>query len=712
MLRYHQRRLRQVTSGTRKRLRAFVSLLSRKRPMWMVSFEVNDASLSDGLRAACVSTAMLAAGNVLHDPDFAWAAIGAFWTCLADSGGSNRMRFSSMGAFAVLSTVCGGLTAFASGIGTLAALAAVFAFTSLGALGRIWGAAAGQAAILVATACVVMADRPMRDLGAGVSFLAIYFTGCLAAVVLSLTVWRTRPLGQGRAAVRGVYARLADIALDASFLLAQDRQSPRAWGAHAAKFRAAARSALEAARRMLARLPVAHGERREPYEHLRIAIADGERWFAYLIAVAGVCQRGGAQLRDARRASRILAGIGELLRHAGAAVDDAPWSGAGALQRRLQRLARGLDAALGESMARALQLDLDAVDLLPGPSAADAWRDSLRNVLSRAWDTLRANLSWTSVGLRHALRVAVAATLGFSIVRLLGVPFGYWTTMATLLILQPSIAGTWPRSVERAAGSIVGGLLALAIGLWIHTPLGIALAVFPLVYATMALRPVNYSLFVLFLTPTFVFVTDFATPAASDLGYALTRLGNNVLGSAIALAATFVLWPTREQTDMRGQLAAAITANLGYLVDAFLAPGRTRREVEQLRRTAGLASNRAEEAFNRIRFEHVDASRFDAAASSILGLLRRMAGTAAHLRLSIYGPRMEADLIEWLSSASEDIDRSLQAGHAVVCRPLPPRKNLTQLEIDAVGQIALLQRLIDDLQHDGAFGRPAAGMPT
>ena len=139
-------------------------------------------------------------------------------------------------------------------------------------------------------------------------------------------------------------------------------------------------------------------------------------------------------------------------------------------------------------MARALQLDLDAVDLLPGPSAADAWRDSLRNVLSRAWDTLRANLSWTSVGLRHALRVAVAATLGFSIVRLLGVPFGYWTTMATLLILQPSIAGTWPRSVERAAGSIVGGLLALAIGLWIHTPLGIALAVFPLVYATMALR--------------------------------------------------------------------------------------------------------------------------------------------------------------------------------------------------------------------------------
>ncbi len=89
--------------------------------------------------------------------------------------------------------------------------------------------------------------------------------------------------------------------------------------------------------------------------------------------------------------------------------------------------------------------------------------------------------------------------------------------MATLLILQPSIATSWPRSIERAAGSIVGGLLAAAIGLVVHSPLAISLCVFPLVCATMALRPVSYSLFVMFITPAFVLVADFAAPGGAEL---------------------------------------------------------------------------------------------------------------------------------------------------------------------------------------------------
>ncbi len=104
----------------------------------MVSFALSQADLSEGLRAAFASTAMLLLGNLLHMPEFSWAAIGAFWTCLADAAGSNRMRFASMTGFAVLSTVCGGLTAYASGVGIAAAALAVLVFSFLGALGRVW----------------------------------------------------------------------------------------------------------------------------------------------------------------------------------------------------------------------------------------------------------------------------------------------------------------------------------------------------------------------------------------------------------------------------------------------------------------------------------------------------------------------------------------------------------------------------------------------
>nr|WP_323119873.1 FUSC family protein [Burkholderia alba] len=690
-------------------LHASAAALSRGRPVWMVSFAVGEASLSEGLRAACASTAMLAVGNLLHEPEFAWAAIGAFWTCLADAAGSNRSRFASMTSFALLSALCGGLTAFASGVGTVAAALAVLAFTTAGALGRIWGAAAAQVAILAATACVVMVDRPMHDLRTGAAFLAIYLSGCLFAIVLSLTVWRIHPFAPSRTAVRSVYGRLADIALDSARLLGEPQQGLRQWELHAAKFRGDARAALERARKALASVPVSRADQRDAYANLLIALADGERLFAYLIAVSGACQRGRDGLRDARRAARVLVGLAARLRRTGSAVYDAPWVRPVEQQRRIERLARQLDAALDGEIA--WPADQAPIDPVPPPSVAAGWIPSLGRVLTRAAATFNANLLWQSIGLRHAARVGVATTAGFLIVRLLGVPFGYWATMAILLILQPSIAGTWPRSLERAAGSVVGGLLAAAIGFAIHSPLGISLVVFPLVCATMALRPVSYSLFVLFLTPTFVLVADFATPGAREFVYAATRLGNNVLGCALALLATFLLWPTREQIDIRARIADAVRANLRYLADALAPSVRVDGDAQQLRRAAGLASNNAEEAFNRLRLERLDDSRFDTAASTILGLLRRMAGTAAHLRLSAQGQRRGAELIAWLAATSRDIEASLRDGDgdASARHTLPPRERLSRPEIEAVGQIALLQRLLADLRQaevsDDAGGR-------
>ncbi|WDD92845.1 FUSC family protein [Burkholderia sp. FERM BP-3421] len=710
MFHHLHRRIRQTATRSLRGFYLSAAAWSRRRPVWMVSFALGDASLSEGLRAACASTAMLVLGNLLHEPEFAWAAIGAFWTCLADAAGSNRSRFASMTSFALLSTLCGTLTAFASGAGTVAAACAVLLFTTAGAFGRIWGAAAAQVAILAATACVVMVDRPMHDWRASLSFVAIYLGGCLFAIALSLTVWRIHPFAPSRAALRAAYARLADIAADSARLVRAPASGARHWELHAAKFRADARTALERARKVLAGVPAARADQRDTYTNLLIALADGERWFAYLIAVTGACQHGLADPRATRRAARALDGFAERLRRIGGALDDAPWARPVEAQRRLRGLARQLDAALGGALSGATAADPAPPAPVPSPEpAAASWRAGLRDALARAGATLRANLSWQSVGLRHALRVGVATTTAFLIVRLLGVPFGYWATMAILLILQPSIALTWPRSVERAAGSIVGGLLAALIGLAIHSPLGISLVVFPLVCATMALRPVSYSLFVLFLTPTFVLVADFAVPGAREFTYALTRLGNNVLGCALALLATFLLWPTRERIDLRARLDDAVRANLRYLADALARSGAVDADAEQVRRAAGLASNNAEEAFNRLRLERLDDTRFDTTASTILGLLRRMAGTAAHLRLSEYGQPRDAALLVWLAVMSREMELLLQPDGVSARHALPPRERLSRLEVDAVGQIALLQRLLVDLRGDA--GAPDAAEP-
>ncbi|MFM0504221.1 FUSC family protein [Paraburkholderia caffeinilytica] len=679
------------------RLYALVTAIYRGRPVWMVSFSTSEANLSEGLRAACASTAMLVIGNLLHDPLFAWAAIGAFWTCLADAAGSNRTRFASMMGFALLSTVCGGATAFASGEGTVFAALAILVFTTLGAFGRIWGAATSQVTILTATACVVMVDRPVHDLRQGAAFLGIYLAGCLFAVVLSLTVWRIHPFGTSRASLRAVYVRLADIAFDSARLLEQ-RAASGQWATHAAKFRADARVSLERSRKALANVPGSRTAGRETYDNLLALLTDSEALFAYLIAVTGACEKTPDDALRIRRTARLLTGLGEVLRRIGSATQDAQWNRLAGLQLRLRRLAQRLESALMEPVT--LKSDFELVDFAPTMVEPPGWPESAVRLLTRTWSTLKANLSVQSVGLRHAARVGVTTTAGFLVIRALGLPFGYWATMATLLILQPSIAATWPRSIERAAGSIVGGVLAAGIGYAIHSPLGISLAVFPLVVATMALRPVSYSLFVLFLTPTFVLVADFATPGASEFTYALMRLGNNVLGCVLALLATFYLWPTREKVDYRAYLREAVRANLAYLRAALESPDRSGKEMERMRRAAGLGSNNAEEAIGRIRLEKLEDSMVDTVTLTVLSVLRKMAGTATQLRLSTNRRSMHDELGAWIAAASADIEAALNRTLRPIRRDLPARDQLTSLEADAVGEIALMHRLLTERMRE------------
>lgn len=350
-----------------------------------------------------------------------------------------------------------------------------------------------------------------------------------------------------------------------------------------------------------------------------------------------------------------------------------------------------------------LKSDFELVDFTPVQAPPPRFADSVAATLARVWATLKANLSLKSVGLRHAARVGVTTTAGFLVIRALGLPFGYWATMATLLILQPSIAATWPRSIERAAGSIVGGVLAAGIGYAIHSPLGISLAVFPLVMATMALRPVSYSLFVLFLTPTFVLVADFATPGASEFAYALTRLGNNVLGCVLALFATFYLWPTREKGDYRTYLSDAVRANLAYLIASLESPRRSEKDMERLRRAAGLGSNNAEEAIARIRLEKLEDSLVDTVTLTVLSLLRKMAGTATQLRLSANRREMQDshdELRVWLAAVNADIEAALNRTILPLRHDLPARERLTSLEADAVGELALMQRLLTERMRE------------
>src|SRR5512132_2608070 len=64
---------------------------------------------------------------------------------------------------------------------------------------------------------------------------------------------------------------------------------------------------------------------------------------------------------------------------------------------------------------------------------------------------------------RHALRLALSVGAGTALYVVIGLKHGYWVPLTTLAILQPSEHGTRVRSVQRAAGTLAGAALIVAI---------------------------------------------------------------------------------------------------------------------------------------------------------------------------------------------------------------------------------------------------------
>jgi uncharacterized membrane protein YccC len=400
------------------------------------------------------------------------------------------------------------------------------------------------------------------------------------------------------------------------------------------------------------------------------------------------------------RISRCLNALAEVLGRMSEAIGNASSPFPVRERARLPGLARRIEEALNGRIKFNTSMTANPLNV---PVAIKAsWLQTLVDNSHLAVDTLRANLSPNSKGVRHAARLCFATTLAFIIVRTFNIPFGYWATMATLFVLQPVSGTTKSRSMERAMGSAAGAALAAGIGLVIRPPLDLSLVVFPLVWLTMALRRVSYSLYVVFLTPSFVLVADFATPA-NELMYAVARLANNVLGCLTALLATYLIWPMHKAEGLTQALARAVDANLTYL-SAAVDNSRTHlqiEEVDELRRVAGLASSDAEEVY---RLNWSNRSSSDHRAITVLTLLRRMAGTAAILQSTCGFPDGTLANLDAISAALESIRKTVLSENAAELNDDLGDNRLAAVDVDALQHLYDLAALLRRKQATDSAG--------
>jgi uncharacterized membrane protein (TIGR01666 family) len=177
----------------------------------------------------------------------------------------------------------------------------------------------------------------------------------------------------------------------------------------------------------------------------------------------------------------------------------------------------------------------------------------------------RENLSLHSTTFRYAVRMAIVCLLGFVVSHLFTLGHhSYWILLTIIVILKPSFSLTKQRNYERIIGTVIGGLIGVAILIFVkdETPRFIFLLGF--MVGAYSFQRVNYKLSVLFLTPYLLILFSFL--GANNITIAKERIVDTLVGSLIAFAASYFIFPSWESKQLKLAMKEAAIANYNYLI--------------------------------------------------------------------------------------------------------------------------------------------------
>jgi hypothetical protein len=153
-----------------------------------------------------------------------------------------------------------------------------------------------------------------------------------------------------------------------------------------------------------------------------------------------------------------------------------------------------------------------------------------------ALGALRSNLSLQSPAARHAIRFGAALAAGVATYRILGLhDHGFWTPLTILFVMRPERDETDRRLVLRAAGTLLGLIVATALAESIgQYDLVVAIMLTIAAALTFGLLTVQYALFTAAITTYVVLLTDTLGEGAFDAA------GQRAIGTALGILIAFL----------------------------------------------------------------------------------------------------------------------------------------------------------------------------
>ncbi|WP_461486076.1 FUSC family protein, partial [Pedobacter sp.] len=172
------------------------------------------------------------------------------------------------------------------------------------------------------------------------------------------------------------------------------------------------------------------------------------------------------------------------------------------------------------------------------------------------------NLTFSSSTFRHSLRVAIVMFIGFVTARSLDFEHSYWILLTILVISKPGFSLTKERNYHRIIGTVVGAFIGMGILHYIHDKNTLFVILILFMIAGYSFQRKNYVVSVLFITPYILIIFNFL--GMGTISVAKERIYDTLIGSGIALLASYSLFPNWEHQKVKDAMLEMIKSNQWY----------------------------------------------------------------------------------------------------------------------------------------------------
>lgn len=178
------------------------------------------------------------------------------------------------------------------------------------------------------------------------------------------------------------------------------------------------------------------------------------------------------------------------------------------------------------------------------------------------------NLTFNSSIFRHSVRVAIVMLIGFIVAKSLDFAHSYWILLTILVISKPGFSLTKERNYQRLIGTVIGAFIGMGILVYIHDKHTLFVILLICMIGSYSFQRKNYVVSVLFMTPYILVLFDFL--GMGSLSIARERIYDTLIGSGIALLASYSLFPNWEHEKLKQGMIDVIKANLNYFEQVTL----------------------------------------------------------------------------------------------------------------------------------------------